>query len=93
MWASRRAAGSLLAITVAALAAAPAFAQDAPKPEAPASAPQDPEQASLRKKFEEKVSHAWFKDGGWTDDYDAALARAKAEKKPIFAYFSRSYSP
>jgi hypothetical protein len=93
MWASRRAAGSLLAFAAFALAATSAYAQEAPKPGAPAAAAEDPEQASLRKKFEEKVSHAWFKDGGWTDDYDAALAKAKAEKKPILAYFSRSYSP
>jgi hypothetical protein len=95
-----RTAGLLLAgaglLAGAALLAgvAPALAQEAP-PAAPpvAKAPEDPQQAALRKKYEDKIAEAWFKDGGWTDDFDAARARARAEKKPIVGYFSRSYSP
>jgi hypothetical protein len=67
----------------------PATAQEGGAP-APAAAPaKDPMVA----KYEEKLAEAWFKDGGWTDDYDAARAKAKETGKPIFAYFSRSYSP
>lgn len=71
---------------LAAALAAPALAQEA----APAGAPaKDP----LQVKYEEKLAEPWFKDGGWTDDYDAARAKAKETGKGIFAYFSRSYSP
>jgi len=61
-------------------------------PAAPASA-QETEQEALRRKYEDKVSEAWFKDAGWSDDYDAVRAKAKETGKPILAYFTRSYSP
>lgn len=54
---------------------------------------QDGAQEAFRKKYEDKVGEAWFKDYGWTDDYEAARASAKKDGKPIFAYFTRSYSP
>lgn len=86
---------SFLAVLAAGLLAAcfpaPAPAQEggAPVP-VPAGAPaKDP----LQVKYEEKLAEPWFKDGGWTDDYDAARAKAKETGKGIFAYFSRSYSP
>lgn len=58
----------------------------------PASA-QEAEKDPLQQKYEDKVAESWFKDGGWSDDYDAVRATAKETGKPIFAYFSRSYSP
>lgn len=48
---------------------------------------------SLQEKYEKKISQPWFTDAGWTDDFDAAKARAKKEDKLVFAYFTRSYSP
>ena len=76
--------GTFLAVAAAGFLAA-AFAT-------PASA-QDAQKEAMQKKYEEKIAEAWFKDGGWTDDYDAALAKSKETGKPILAYFSRSYSP
>jgi len=52
-------------------------------------APQD----ELRQKYEEKLSHEFVSYGGWLTDYDEARARAKAEGKVLFVYFSRSYAP
>ena len=54
---------------------------------------QDSGQEDLKEKYRQKIAEAWFQDGGWTDDYKAARSRAMAEGKPIFAYFTRSYSP
>jgi hypothetical protein len=62
-------------------ASATALAQHAP-----------PSQEEMKKRYEEKVGEAWFKDGGWTDDFDAARAAAKSSGKPILAYFTRSYA-
>jgi cytochrome oxidase Cu insertion factor (SCO1/SenC/PrrC family) len=46
----------------------------------------------LQAKYEAKVAEAWFKDNGFTDDYDVARQRSKETGKPIFAYFTRSYA-
>lgn len=56
------------------------------------AAAQEP-QESLKAKYEKKVGEGWFKDGGWTPDYDKAREQAKAGGKLIVAYFTRSYSP
>jgi hypothetical protein len=50
------------------------------------------EEESLQQKYDHKVGEAWFKDNGFTDDYDKARAQAKEQGKPIFAYFTRSYA-
>ena len=76
-----RTMGIALAGLVLAGTAAVGFAQDS-----------DP-QAKLRADYDKKVAQAWFTDNGFTDDYDVALERAKGAEKPIFAYFTRSYSP
>ncbi|HEX9794310.1 MAG TPA: hypothetical protein VGC54_10040 [Planctomycetota bacterium] len=59
---------------------------------APAAA-QGPSQAELQAKYEAKLAHEWIEEGGWETDFDQAKARAKAEGKVLFAYFSRSYAP
>ena len=51
------------------------------------------QQDELQKKYQKKITEAWFTKGGWVDDYAAVKARAKKEGKVIFAYFTRSYSP
>lgn len=43
-------------------------------------------------KYEEKIAKPFVAHGSWGVDYDKALERAKAEGKPIFAYFTRSYA-
>jgi len=54
---------------------------------------QDSAQADFQAKYEKKVAESWFTDNGFTDDYDVARQRSKEAGKPIFAYFTRSYSP
>lgn len=76
-----RTTGIALAGLVLASAAAVGFAQDS-----------DP-QAKFQQDYEKKVAQSWFTDNGFTDDYDVALERAKEAGKPVFAYFTRSYSP
>jgi len=48
---------------------------------------------TLEEKYEDKLAKPFVRFGGWETDYDEARARAKEEGKPIFVYFSRSYSP
>ncbi len=48
---------------------------------------------ALQAKYDAKVQEAWYTDGGWTDDFSAAKAKASESGRPIFAYFTRSYSP
>lgn len=74
-----RTTGIALAGLIVAGAAAVSFAQDA--------------KSELEQKYEKKVAEAWFTENGFTDDYEVALERAKEAGKPIFAYFTRSYSP
>ncbi len=50
-------------------------------------------QAELVARRDAKLADDWLKLAPWTTDYDAALAQARDTKKPIFAYFSRSYAP
>lgn len=80
-----------------------ATAQEKPVPAAPgkaapaariASAPQGQKksQEDLIKLRDEKFALDVFKKAPWTFDYDAARAEAKKSGKPIFTYFSRSYS-
>ena len=46
----------------------------------------------LVQKRDAKLSEAWIKKAAWFTDYGKAKAEAKATGKPIFAYFTRSYS-
>ena len=53
---------------------------------------QGPSQEELKKKLDEKKSEAWTRKSAWIFDYDEARAKAGESKKPIFAYFTRSYA-
>ncbi len=59
--------------------ASPAWAQD-----------NDAKNIKLR---DEKLQSAFLKNAPWITDFDKAQAEAKKTGKPIFAYFTRSYSP
>lgn len=69
-----------LAVLLAALVSAPAFAQG-------------PSQDDLKKKRDEKLAGDWVKKFPWITDYTKAKEEAKKSGKLIFAYFSRSYAP
>ena len=48
---------------------------------------------SLEEKRDKKLASEFLKKAAWTTDYDKALENSKKSGKPIFGYFSRSYSP
>ena len=49
-------------------------------------------QSPLRARYDKKLASPFLKKADWTTDYDRALARAREEKKVIFAYLTRSYA-
>lgn len=51
-----------------------------------------PSQEDLQARLEAKLAKPFVAAGGWVADYDLARERAAAEKKFLFAYFTRSYS-
>jgi len=58
-----------------------------------ASACAQASQEDLIVRREEKLASGWIKLADWVLDYDEAMAKSKQSGKPIFAYFTRSYSP
>jgi len=48
---------------------------------------------SLEEKRDKKLASEFLKKAAWTTDFDKALEESKKSGKPIFGYFSRSYSP
>jgi len=48
---------------------------------------------SLEEKRDKKLASEFLKKAAWNTDYDKALAESKKSGKPIFGYFTRSYSP
>lgn len=48
---------------------------------------------SLEEKRDKKLASEFLKKAAWQTDYDKACEAAKTSGKPIFGYFSRSYSP
>jgi hypothetical protein len=50
-------------------------------------------QQSLEEKRDKKLASEFLKKAAWVTDYDKALEEAKKSGKPIFGYFTRSYSP
>ena len=51
------------------------------------------DQDAMKANYEAKLAKDFVKNATWITDYDKALNTAKAQNKPIFAYFSRSYAP
>mgnify|MGYP006935311848 CR=1 FL=1 len=75
----------LLVPVLAAVFAGSGFAQSADEHAA--------KQAELQAKYDKKIAKEFISYGNWILDYDVARAKAKAEGKLLFTYFSRSYSP
>jgi hypothetical protein len=48
---------------------------------------------SLEEKRDKKFASEFLKKAAWHTDYDKAREEAKKTGKPIFGYFSRSFSP
>jgi len=48
---------------------------------------------SLEEKRDKKLASEFLKKAAWFTDYDQAREEAKKTNKPIFAYFTRSFSP
>ncbi|MBI5365799.1 MAG: hypothetical protein HZA54_02080 [Planctomycetes bacterium] len=57
------------------------------------AAPRVRAEETLEQKRDQKLQSAFLKQAPWFTDYDKARAEAKSSGKPIFAYFTRSYSP
>jgi len=73
-----------------------AFAALRPEAHAQQPTPQQPAQPStqeLQQLRDAKLARPVFQMADWQLDLDAALAKAKAEDKPLLAYFTRSSSP
>lgn len=47
----------------------------------------------LVRKRDAKLAEPWLKKAAWFTDFDAARQAARDQRKLIFAYFTRSYSP
>ncbi|MEZ5990559.1 MAG: hypothetical protein R3F30_15895 [Planctomycetota bacterium] len=54
---------------------------------------QDPDPVVMQEKLDAKLGEPWVEKGGWITDFAKAKEVAKKEKKLVFAYFTRSYSP
>lgn len=54
---------------------------------------QDDAQQKLIEQRDKKLAADFLKNADWITSYDEALAAAKETGKPVFAYFTRSYSP
>ncbi len=50
-------------------------------------------QETLRKNYQKKLEKPFVGKVNWARTLDEAIERARAEKKPILGYFTRSYSP
>ena len=49
---------------------------------------------SMEEKRDKKLGQGWVKDNPWIImDFEKAKAKSKESGKPIFGYFTRSYSP
>jgi hypothetical protein len=80
--------------------AAPVAPSQEPAPPQPAqvlriagAAAQPQSQEDLIKLRDEKLAKAWLKKAHWLTDYDEARDMARGKKRPMLAYFTRSYSP
>jgi hypothetical protein len=75
-----RASAKAMALLLALAASGPAWAQGQEGP-------------TLEEKLQEKLKEPFASNAKWVLDYEEALKTAKDEKKIVFAYFTRSYSP
>ena len=50
-------------------------------------------QDSLEENLQKKMKEPFLAKAGWITEFDKAKAESKKMNKPIFAYFTRSYSP
>ena len=50
-------------------------------------------QETMEQKRDKKLALPFLKKAAWFTDYDKALEESKKSGKPVFAYFTRSYSP
>jgi hypothetical protein len=50
-------------------------------------------QETMEQKRDKKLALPFLKKAAWHTDYDKAREESKKSGKPIFAYFTRSYSP
>ncbi len=48
---------------------------------------------SLEANLEDKLKQPFLAKAAWLTDYDKAREEAKKTGKPIFTYFTRSYTP
>ena len=53
---------------------------------------EDPVQEALQAQRRAKLAEPWVAAGGWTTEYEAALAEGRRSAKPVLAYFTRSYA-
>jgi hypothetical protein len=80
-----------LAFTLAGLALA-ASAPSAAALQDPAAEKKSKQQADYKAKLDAKLKEAWVGAAGWIPDFDKAKEKAKAEKKLIVAYLTRSFA-
>lgn len=50
------------------------------------------DQETMKQNLAKKLEQPFLKVAPWITDFDKAKAEAKKSGKPIFAYFTRSYS-
>ncbi len=50
-------------------------------------------QETIEQKRDKKLALPFLKKAPWNTDFDKAKESSKKSGKPIFAYFTRSYSP
>ena len=48
---------------------------------------------SMEERRDKKLAEPWVTKSAWIIDYDKAREASTKSGKPIFAYFTRSYSP
>ncbi len=83
----------LLAVPLAAQGREPKAPAAAASPTKASGGPmQEPSRAELEQKLADKLHKPFLKAASWTTDYDAARRQAKADKRLVFAYFTRSYA-
>ena len=60
---------------------------------APPLSGQAPDEAAMRRNYEEKLKKPFATKIAWETTLEKAKERARAEGKPILGYFTRSFAP